>query len=149
MYHIRNSAHDAGWERMAFQTSPDTHIRIRLAPTRMGEQPFCTSAAVGFSRKPTLGKLLDSKETSISYLLRAFDGSTAGHESADTPTGHESMEYLNEALDAFKVFKAKVEKQCKKQIKIMRMDKGGEYYGRYIEDGQAPGPFGKFLQSMG
>ncbi|RVW78971.1 hypothetical protein CK203_052353 [Vitis vinifera] len=46
MYHIRNSAHDAGWERMAFQTSPDTHIRIRLAPTRMGEQPFCTSAAV-------------------------------------------------------------------------------------------------------
>ena len=55
----------------------------------------------------------------------------------------------NEALDAFKVFKAKVEKQCKKQIKIMRMDKGGEYYGRYIEDGQAPGPFGKFLQKHG
>ena len=29
------------------------------------------------------------------------------------------------------------------------MDKGGEYYGRYIEDGQAPGPFGKFLQKHG
>ena len=55
----------------------------------------------------------------------------------------------NEALDAFKVFKAEVEKQCQKQIKIMRMDKGGEYYGRYTEDGQVPGPFAKFLQKHG
>ena len=55
----------------------------------------------------------------------------------------------NEALDALKVFKAKVEKQCGKQIKIMRTDKGGEYYGRYIEDGQPPGLFAKFLQEHG
>ena len=41
----------------------------------------------------------------------------------------------NEALDAFKVFKAEVEKQCGKQIKIVRSDRGGEYYGRYTEDG--------------
>ena len=51
-----------------------------------------------------------------------------------------------EALDAFKVFKAKVENQCGKQIQIVRFDRGGEYYGRYIENGQAPGPFAKFLQ---
>ncbi|KAL6311039.1 hypothetical protein AAG906_015927 [Vitis piasezkii] len=37
----------------------------------------------------------------------------------------------NEALSVFKVFKAEVEKQCEKQIKIVRMDRGGEYYGRY------------------
>nr|CAN81603.1 hypothetical protein VITISV_031789 [Vitis vinifera] len=42
----------------------------------------------------------------------------------------------NEAIDAFKVFKAK----------IVRSNRGGEYYGRYLEDGQAPGPFAKFLQ---
>ena len=41
----------------------------------------------------------------------------------------------NEALDAFKVFKVKVKKQCNKQIKIMRLDRGGEYYGRYMEAG--------------
>ena len=52
----------------------------------------------------------------------------------------------NEALDAFKIFKAEVEKQCGNQIKIVRLDRGGEYYGRYTEDGQAPGPFAKFLQ---
>ena len=28
----------------------------------------------------------------------------------------------------------------------MRTDKCGEYYGRYTEDGQAPGFFAKFLQ---
>ena len=40
----------------------------------------------------------------------------------------------NEALDAFKVFKVEVKKQCSKQIKIVRSDRGGEYYGRYLED---------------
>lgn len=28
----------------------------------------------------------------------------------------------------------------------MRSDRGGEYYGRYTKDGQAPRPFAKFLQ---
>jgi len=39
-----------------------------------------------------------------------------------------------------------VEKQCGKQIKIMRSDRGGEYNGRYTKNEQAPGPFVKFLQ---
>jgi len=55
----------------------------------------------------------------------------------------------NEALDAFKVFKAEVENQCCKQIKIVRSDRGGEYYGRYTENGQAPCPFKNFLQEHG
>ena len=55
----------------------------------------------------------------------------------------------DEALDAVKVFKAEVEKQCGKQIKIVIIDRGGEYYGRYIEDGEALGPFSKFLQEHG
>ncbi|KAL6347692.1 hypothetical protein AAG906_026221 [Vitis piasezkii] len=46
------------------------------------------------------------------------------------------------------VFKA-VEKQCGKQIKIVRSYRGGEYYGRYLEDGQSLGPFAKFLQEHG
>ena len=41
----------------------------------------------------------------------------------------------HEALDAFKVFKAEVENQCGKQIQIVRSDRGGEYYGRYTENG--------------
>ena len=32
----------------------------------------------------------------------------------------------NEALDVFKVFKNEVEKQCGKQIKIVRSDRGGD-----------------------
>ncbi|CAO2827720.1 unnamed protein product [Amaranthus hypochondriacus] len=55
----------------------------------------------------------------------------------------------SDALEAFKLFKAEVEKQCGKQIKIVRTDRGGEYYGRYTEDGQAQGPFAKFLQENG
>jgi len=59
------------------------------------------------------------------------------------------LDNKNEALDAFKVFKAEVEKQCDKQIKIVRSDRGGEYYGKYTEEGQAPSPFAKFLQENG
>ena len=55
----------------------------------------------------------------------------------------------NKALETFKVFKAKVEKQCKKQIKIVRSNRGGEYYGRYTENGQAPGLVSRFLQEHG
>ena len=52
----------------------------------------------------------------------------------------------NEALDAFKVFKAEVDKQYGKQIKIVRSNRGGKYYGRYMEDGQVLGLSVKFLQ---
>ncbi|RVW79242.1 Retrovirus-related Pol polyprotein from transposon TNT 1-94 [Vitis vinifera] len=55
----------------------------------------------------------------------------------------------NEVVDAFKVFKAEVEKQYGKQIKIVRSNRGGEYYGRYLEYGQSLGPFAKFLQEHG
>ena len=41
----------------------------------------------------------------------------------------------DEALEDFKVFKVEVEKQCSKQIKVVRSDRGGEYYGRCIENG--------------
>ena len=53
----------------------------------------------------------------------------------------------DEALDAFKVFKVEVENQCGKHIKIV--SRGGEYYGKYTENGQAPGAFAKFLQENG
>ncbi|KAL0378491.1 UNVERIFIED_CONTAM: Copia protein [Sesamum radiatum] len=59
------------------------------------------------------------------------------------------LEHKAEALDAFKVFKAEVEKQCDKRIKIVRSDRGGEYFGRYTKGGQAPGPFAKFLAEQG
>ena len=55
----------------------------------------------------------------------------------------------DETLEPFKVFKAEVEKQCGKQVKIVRSDRGGECYGRYTENGQAPGPFSRFLQEHG
>ena len=50
-----------------------------------------------------------------------------------------------EALDKFKIFKAEVENQLDKRIKIVRSDRGGEYYGRHTPYGQVPGPFARFF----
>jgi hypothetical protein len=55
----------------------------------------------------------------------------------------------SEGLEKFKIFKAEVENQHNKKIKIVRSDRGGEYYGRHTPYGQVPGPFGKFLQENG
>jgi hypothetical protein len=50
-------------------------------------------------------------------------------------------------LDKFKIFKAEVENQLDKKIKIVRSDRGGEgeYYGRHTPYGQVHGPFVRYL----
>jgi transposase InsO family protein len=55
----------------------------------------------------------------------------------------------SEVLDMFKIYKAEIELKQEKKIKIVRSDRGGEFYGRYGEAGQIPGPFAKFLQECG
>jgi hypothetical protein len=56
-----------------------------------------------------------------------------------------SIKERSEVLDKFKVFKAEVENQHNIKIKIVRSDRGGEYYGRHTPYGQVPGPFVRFL----
>ena len=53
------------------------------------------------------------------------------------------------ALDCFKIFHLEVEKQLEKRIKIVRSDRGGEYFGRYTETGQHKGPFATYLEQNG
>nr|GEU43932.1 putative zinc finger, CCHC-type [Tanacetum cinerariifolium] len=54
-----------------------------------------------------------------------------------------------ESLDIFKTFKAKVENQLDRKIKVVRSDTGGEYYGRHTDVGQAPGSFFGFCKDHG
>jgi hypothetical protein len=51
----------------------------------------------------------------------------------------------SEPLDKFKIFKAEVENQHNLKIKVVRSDRGGEYYNRHTPYGQVPGPFARFL----
>jgi len=54
----------------------------------------------------------------------------------DNHTWYMYLYFLNdkaEALNAFKTYKVEVEKQKENKIKIVRSDRGGEYYGRYTE----------------
>ena len=53
------------------------------------------------------------------------------------------------SLEKFKIFKTEVENQCGKTIKIVRSDRGGEFYGRHGETGQLMGPFAKYLEDYG
>ncbi|KAL6340144.1 hypothetical protein AAG906_040580 [Vitis piasezkii] len=59
------------------------------------------------------------------------------------------MHEKSQAIEIFEMFITKVERQLDKKIKIVRSDRGGEYYGRYDESGQSPGPFAKFLEKRG
>jgi Reverse transcriptase (RNA-dependent DNA polymerase) len=55
----------------------------------------------------------------------------------------------SEALDKFKIFKAEVKNQHNLKIKVVRSDRGDEYYGRHADLGQSPGLFPFFLQENG
>ncbi|RVW32004.1 Retrovirus-related Pol polyprotein from transposon TNT 1-94 [Vitis vinifera] len=59
------------------------------------------------------------------------------------------MHEKSQAIDIFEMFITEVERQLDKKIKIVKSDRGGEYYGRYDESGQNPGPFAKFLEKHG
>jgi hypothetical protein len=54
-----------------------------------------------------------------------------------------------EVLDKFNLFKAEVENQHNIKIKIVRSDRGEEYYDRYTPYGQVLVPFARFLQENG
>ncbi|KAD6454719.1 hypothetical protein E3N88_09425 [Mikania micrantha] len=58
---------------------------------------------------------------------------------------HEKFEYL----EMFKNFKAEVENQLDRKIKVVRSDRGGEYYGRHTDVGQSPSSFYEFCKSHG
>ena len=51
-----------------------------------------------------------------------------------------SIREKSEALDKFKIFKAEVENQHELKIKVVRSDRGGEYYGRHAIYGQSSVP---------
>ena len=54
-----------------------------------------------------------------------------------------------EYLDKFKIFWTEVEKQLGKVIKVVRSDRGGEYYGKHGDAGHLKGPFAKYLEDSG
>jgi len=47
------------------------------------------------------------------------------------------------------VYINEVERQLDRKVKIVRSDRGGEYYGKYDESEQHLGPFAKFLKKCG
>ena len=53
----------------------------------------------------------------------------------------------SQATNALEVFITEVERQLDRNVKIIMLDRSGEYYGRYDENGQHPGPFAKFLEN--
>ena len=55
----------------------------------------------------------------------------------------------SEALDKFKIFNAEVESQHDLKVKIVRSDRGEEYYGRHTPYDQVLGPCARFLMENG
>nr|KYP40054.1 Retrovirus-related Pol polyprotein from transposon TNT 1-94 [Cajanus cajan] len=55
----------------------------------------------------------------------------------------------SQAINALEIYIEEVERQLDSKVKIIRSDRGGEYYGRCDERGQHLGPFAKFLEKRG
>jgi len=59
------------------------------------------------------------------------------------------MHEKSQSVNALEVYINEVQRQLDRKVKIVMSDRGGEYYGRYDESGQHPGPFAKFLKKHG
>ena len=55
----------------------------------------------------------------------------------------------SQSVDSLEVYITEVERQLDRKVKIIRSDRGGEYYGKYDETGQFPSPFTKLLEKHG
>ncbi|RDX71087.1 hypothetical protein CR513_49600, partial [Mucuna pruriens] len=51
------------------------------------------------------------------------------------------------SMDVLKMFINEVERQLDRKVKVVRSNRGGEFYGKFNESGQCPGLFAKFLES--
>ena len=49
-------------------------------------------------------------------------------------------------MNALEIYLNEVERQLDRNVKIIRSDRGGEYYKRYDETRQHPSSFAKLLQ---
>ncbi|WVZ07203.1 hypothetical protein V8G54_020549 [Vigna mungo] len=52
-------------------------------------------------------------------------------------------------VNVLEVFINKVERELDRKVKVVRSNRGGEYYGKIDESGQCPCPFAKYLESRG
>jgi len=52
-------------------------------------------------------------------------------------------------VNALEIYISEVERQLDRKVKVVKSDRRGEYYERYDESGQHPGPFAKFLEKRG
>ena len=55
----------------------------------------------------------------------------------------------SQSVDVLETFINEVERQLDRKVKVVRSDRGGEYYGKFNESGQCKGPFAKLLESRG
>ena len=53
----------------------------------------------------------------------------------------------SQSANTLEVFIDEVEKQLDRKVKVIKSDRGGEYYGKFNESGQCPDPFAKLLES--
>jgi len=55
---------------------------------------------------------------------------------------HEKSQVVN----ALEIYINEMERELDRKVKVVRSDGGGEYYGRYDENGQHRSPLAKFLE---
>jgi len=100
------------------------------------------------------GRLLEIVNTDI---CRPFDSPSFGREKYFITFIDDFSRYCyiyllhekSQAVDALKEYITKVERQLDRKVKVVRSDRGGEYYGRYDGLGQCPSPFAKLLGKHG
>ena len=118
---------------------------------------MCVDCIKGKQTKHT--KKCDTRSTELLEIIHTdicgpFDASSFGREKyfitfIDDFSCYTYIYLLHEkfqVVEAFTMYITEVERQLERNVKIIRSDRGDEYYGKYDESRQCPGPFAKLLE---
>ncbi|KAD6795845.1 hypothetical protein E3N88_06741 [Mikania micrantha] len=110
-----------------------------------------TSTKKGATRSSNLLEIIHT-DISGPYTIAGITGHTSFITFIDDYSRYMYLYLIkdkSESLTTFKDYKTEVENQLDLKIKVVRSDRGGEYYGRHTDVGQAPGPFYEFCKGQG
>ncbi|KAA0052114.1 Retrovirus-related Pol polyprotein from transposon TNT 1-94 [Cucumis melo var. makuwa] len=124
------------------------HVNLASVPTDAWWVDSGATTHISISMQGCLWSQLPNDAEKFIYV---DDGKAVEVEAINSRYGYLYLIHeKSQSLDIFKSFKAEVELQLGKKIKVVKSDRGGEYYGRCNRSGQQrSGPFAKYLEECG
>ena len=145
----QNSSVNHTWEQVHEKLGhvSDATMRKTLQNVPAKPTPFCEPCALGKARRPNVSKKSNSEITVLQkisldlqgpFRSKSYDGSQYNLKLVDNFSSYIKVEWLPTKesapiAEAFKRFQSRMERRTGKSIKVVQVDGGEEFNGKFLE----------------